>query len=163
MNAMKVVKTPSVLGIIALMACLALWTWFAISNSRFLQRNPQINRKDFASVMGVVSLLSILPIFLMQVNLRDLMIRSDFSIYLVSSMALGFGASWLANWLWNVCSFHCRPEVAGPLIVSETVFGLLYSFGFERRLPHGYEVLSISLFLLGVFLVITAPVRNEIS
>jgi drug/metabolite transporter (DMT)-like permease len=160
MNAEKVLKTPSLIGIFALVSCLALWTSFAILNSRFLQRNPQIPRKDFASVIGVVSLISILPVFLWKVNFADLTSRDGFSLYLISAAALGIGASWFANWLWNICSFHCRAEVAGPLIVSETIFGLLYSFGFERRLPHGYELASIVLFLSGVALVVTAPEKR---
>lgn len=153
---LKQIKTPSVMGVMALVSCLFLWTWFAINNTAFLQRNPQIERKDFASVVGVVSLLSIVPFFLAQVDLPELVHRNDFQLYLVSSVALGVGSSWFANWLWNVCSFHCPSEVSGPLIISETVFGLLYSFVFERRLPHAYESVSIILFLAGVFFTVTS-------
>jgi len=158
---LKLMKAPSALGVLALVACLCLWTWFAINNTQFLQRNAQIERKDFASVVGVVSLISITPIFLTQVHLGELIHREGFHTYLLSSMALGFGSSWLANWLWNICSFHCPSEISGPLIVSETVFGLLYSFIYEARLPHVYEGASIVLFLLGVFLTVTSQMRGK--
>jgi drug/metabolite transporter (DMT)-like permease len=160
-NADKVMKLPSVAGVVALFCCLALWTTFAILNSRFLQRNPQIPRKDFASVIGVVSLICIAPIFFLKVDLHQLVARDHAELYLISAVALGVGSSWIANWLWNICSFHCRPEVAGPLIVSETIFGLIYSFGFEHRFPHSFEMGSIVLFLVGVALVVTAPVRLD--
>lgn len=154
LQGLKMVKDPSVSGILALLSCLCLWTWYAINNTRFLQRNPQINRKDVASVVGVISLFSILPIFLAQVNLGEFVQREDFSLYLVSSFALGFGSSWLANWLWNICSFHCPSEISGPLIISETIFGLLYSFFYQHRLPHIYESVSFGLFLVGVFVTV---------
>ncbi|MBC7398232.1 MAG: DMT family transporter [Bdellovibrionales bacterium] len=157
----KIVKATSSAGVCALLICLALWTWFAVSNSRFLRRNPHINRKDFASVIGVVSFVSILPVFLWQVEISELIHREGFRLYLICSMALGFGASWLANWLWNICSFHCPSEIAGPLIVSETIFGLLYSFIFENRYPHVYEIVSILLFLLGVALAVTAQMKEH--
>lgn len=159
LNGLKQVKEPSLMGIAALVGCLCLWTWFAINNTKFLQRNPQIDRKDFASVVGVVSMLSILPIFLSQVNLDEFVHRDSFNVYLISSMALGFGSSWLANWLWNICSFHCPSEISGPLIISETVFGLLYSFFFEQRLPHGYEAVSFMLFLVGVFVTVRSQMK----
>ncbi len=161
LEGIKFIKRPSILGVLSLFSCLGLWTWFAIANSRFLQRNPAISRKDFASVMGVISLLSILPVFLGQVDLSELVHRDHFGLFLISSLALGFGASWIANWLWNICSFHCPSEISGPLIVSETIFGLLYSFIFEKRWPHPYEAVSVCLFLLGVFLAVTSQIRKR--
>ena len=159
LNGMKSVRAPSVSGTIELLLCLGLWTGFAIKNTRFLQTNTWIPRKDFASVMGVVSLLSILPFFLAKVDLNEFVHRDGFGLYLMISMALGFGSSWLANWLWNICSFHCPPEISGPLIVSETVFGLLYSFIHEGRLPRGYEAASIFLFLVGVFVTVRSQMK----
>jgi drug/metabolite transporter (DMT)-like permease len=155
----QTLKAPSIAGIFGLLASLAMWTWFAIANSKFLHRHPEINRKDFSSVIGVISLVSILPVFLINSSLPELITREGFSTYLVWSLVLGFGSSWLANWLWNVCSYHCRPEVSGPLIISETVFGLLYSFAYEARSPHFYEGLSIGLFMIGVFFAVTAKKR----
>ena len=162
-NGLKVVKSPSLIGVASLFVCLGLWTWFAIMNSKFLKRNPGTSRKDFASLMGVISLISILPVFLIQVNAQELLHRDGFQLYLFCSMALGFGASWLANWLWNICSFHCPSEISGPLIVSETIFGLLYSFFHEARFPHSYEAISIVLCLIGVFFAVTAQIRAHLD
>ena len=159
---LKLIKTPSILGVFSLISCLGLWTWFAINNTRFLHRNPHIERKDFASVIGVISLVSITPFFLAQVNVSELIQRSDFNIYLMCSIALGLGSSWLANWLWNICSFHCPSEISGPLIVSETIFGLLYSFIYEARLPHIYEGASIFMFLIGVYLTVVSQMKKAI-
>ena len=152
-------KTPEPSGVLTLFAGLAMWTGYAILNSRFLQKHPEINRKDMASVMGILSLGCMLPLFLIHVDLQAFVHHEQFPIYLLTTAALGIGSSWFANWLWNISSFHCRSEVSGTLLVSETIFGLLYSFMFERRLPHAYEAVSIALFVLGVWLSISALIR----
>ncbi len=157
----KEIKTPAFSGVFGLISCTSMWTFFAICNSRFLQNRPQLNRRDFASVVGVVSLLSILPVFLINVDVSELVHRPTFGTYFICSLALGFGSSWLANWLWNICSFHCPSEISGPLIVFETIFGLLYSFIFEGRFPHGYEAVSILLFGMGVYLAISAQIKKQ--
>jgi len=159
LTGMRQVRNPAPLGVFALLVCLALWTGFAISNSRFLQSHPDIPKKDFSSVMGVLSMLFMTPIFLSGVSLLEFMGRGEFPLFLLCSIGLGFGSSWLANWLWNISSFYCPSEISGTLLVFETIFGLLYSFGFEHRLPYGFEFFSIILFLGGVLLSVTAQMK----
>ena len=150
----RVLRTPDFSGIAALLVCLTMWTSYAILNSRFLQAHPEIKRKDQASVMGVVSLLCMLPIFLIRTDLSAFIHQDHFGLYLACSLALGVGASWIANWLWNICSFHTRSEISGTLLVSETVFGLIYSFAYEGRLPHPHEGVVMVLFAAGVTITI---------
>lgn len=155
-------KAPSLSGVVSLVASLSLWTGFAFQNSKFLKAHPEIKRSDFASLIGVVSLVCMLPIFLLQVDFSSFINREGFSLYLWGSMILGFGSSWIANWLWNICSFYCPPEISGPLIVSETIFGLIYSFIFEKRFPHVFECASISLFIVGVVLTLSSQFRKDL-
>jgi drug/metabolite transporter (DMT)-like permease len=149
-----VLRTPALSGIAALLLCLTMWTAYAILNSRFLQAHPEIKRKDQASVMGVVSIGCMLPIFLIRTDLGEFIHQESFGLYLACSIALGVGASWFANWLWNICSFHTRSEVSGTLLVFETVFGLIYSFAYEGRPPHPHEGVVLLLFAGGVALTI---------
>lgn len=160
MNETTTIAPPSALGIAGLITALAMWTWFAITNSKFLQRHPEINHKDFASVIGVISILSILPFFLATADFSGMASREGFSTYLIASIFLGLGSSWAANWLWNICSYHCPSEISGTLIVSETIFGLLYTFAYQKRAPHFYEACSIVLFMVGVFCAVTAQVKK---
>jgi drug/metabolite transporter (DMT)-like permease len=124
-----------------------------------LQRHPEIPKKDFASLMGVISLACMVPVFLIQSEPRSLFSEPQFPLYLLCSLGLGIGSSWLANWLWNICSFHVPSEISGTLLVFETLFGLIYSFGFEHRFPAHFEVLSILLCVGGVVLAVTGQVR----
>jgi len=63
---------------------------------------------------------------------------------------LGIGSSWLGSALWNHGARLLPPTLAGQMIVFETVFGLLYGFVFETRLPHLLEAIGIVLLLTGV-------------
>jgi len=155
------IKTPSVPGVLVLVLCLCLWTWYAVQNSKFLRSHPNISGKDLVSIIGIISLISISPFFLSQVEISNLVNRPDFHLYLFCSIALGFGSSWLANWLWNICSIHCSTEIAGPLMISETVFGLLYSFIFEKRLPMIYEGVAIAFCLMGAFIAVRASLTLQ--
>ena len=123
---------PSKLGIGMLLVGLAMWTLYANLNTWFLQKNPQLSRKDLVSVMGIVSLCCMLPLFWINLSMNttwfDFTHRPQFGLFVFLSTLLGLGSSWLANWLWNLCSSWCPPTISGPLIISETVFGLLYSF-----------------------------------
>lgn len=161
LNGLMAVKTPSVSGVIALVVALASWTIYPIANTRFLQHHTWIPRKDWSSLMGVVSIFCFLPIFSAQTNVGELVHRDGFSLYLTWCMALGFGSSWFANWLWNICSYHCPSEISGPLLVSEALFGLIYSFMFEGRAPRDFETVSIALYLLGVVVTIRSQMVHK--
>ncbi len=149
------------IGVGILIACLGLWTFFAISNSRFLKQNPQIPGKDLTSVMGLISLLFVCFIFLPTTNISEFTQRPDFLIYLLCSIALGLGASWFANWLWNICSFRCPPSISGPLLASETLFGLIYSFLWEQRLPTASESAAILFIMSGVIIAVRGQLNAE--
>jgi drug/metabolite transporter (DMT)-like permease len=148
------------IGVGILFSCLALWTSFAISNSVFLKKNPQFPGKDMASVMGILSLICVVLLFAPTQDWGEFIRRPDFGIYLLCSVGLGLGSSWLANWLWNICSFHCPPSISGPLIASETIFGLLYSFLWEQRLPSSHEAAAIVFILIGVFVAVRGQLTN---
>jgi drug/metabolite transporter (DMT)-like permease len=149
------------IGVGILIACLGLWTFFAISNSNFLKQNPQIPGKDLASVMGLISLLCVCVLFLPTTNLSEFTQRPDFLTYLLCSIALGLGSSWFANWLWNICSFRCPPSISGPLLASETLFGLIYSFFWEQRLPTAGESAAILFIMSGVFIAVRGQLTAE--
>jgi drug/metabolite transporter (DMT)-like permease len=52
--------------------------------------------------------------------------------------------------LWNHGARLLPPTLSGQMIVFETVFGLLYGFLFEERLPRPLEAIGIACLLSGV-------------
>lgn len=65
-----------------------------------------------------------------------------------------------ANWLWNICSTHCQPTVSGPLVVTETIFGLLFTFLYQQRWPALHEAGAIVLFGVGISLTIYSEMKK---
>lgn len=137
-------------GFAVLVLCLGLWTAYAIANGNFLKTHPQISGRDLSSVMGVVSLLAMLPWVASVSEPFTWWERPGFGMFVLVSLGLGAGSSWFANWLWNYCSTHVPASIAGTLLVFETLFGLIYSFGFERRWPLPHEGVAMVLCLAGV-------------
>lgn len=144
----------SLRGIAYLLVALVMWSWFAIANSRFMASHTHIRSLDYSSLVGVISLIFIVPIFLVQESGVTLFLHPELIKFLIWSMVLGFGASWLANIFWAYSAKNCPPSIGGALIISETVFGLLYSFIFEQRLPHLNEFFAIISLICGVIFVI---------
>lgn len=141
-------------GIFFLLAALIIWTWFGIKNACFMSNHQEINPMDYASLIGVLSLIFILPIFAYFDGFSNLFQHVHFKKFIIWSAVLGLGASWLANIFWAYCAKNTPPSITGSLLVSETIFGLLYGFIFEQRLPYWNETLAIVFLIAGVLLVI---------
>ena len=144
----------SLRGIILLLIALVMWSWFALANSRFMATHTHIRSLDYSSLIGVVSLIFILPIFVLSHHGTSLLIHPELVKFILWSMVLGFGASWLANIFWAYSAKNCPPSIGGALIISETIFGLVYSFMFEQRCPLPNELIAITSLILGVIVVI---------
>jgi drug/metabolite transporter (DMT)-like permease len=71
-------------------------------------------------------------------------------------LATGFGSAWLATILWNVASQRLSASLCGQLIVSETLFALLYSFAWDGRWPSTSQFGAVLLFTLGILASIKA-------
>jgi drug/metabolite transporter (DMT)-like permease len=131
-----------------------MWVWFAINTTKFLQRNPKINTRDYTSLIGITNLILVSPAIFFIDGLSLIIHNPKLPSYLLWTAILGVGASWIANWLWAFCSKNCPSSISGILIVSETVFGLTYSFMFQERLPHIHETIAIILLIIGVIFTV---------
>ncbi len=140
----------SLIGLASLFVALFMWTHFGIKNSRFLASHQQIRPLDYSSLIGLFNLACMIPLFGFFHGFSTLFTNPQFESYLFWCAVLGLGASWLANIFWAYSSKICPPSIGGSLIVSETIFGLFYSFLFEERLPHGNEMIAIAALILGV-------------
>lgn len=147
-------------GVILLFLALILWTWYAISNSRFILKHPRLRSLDYSSLMGLLSFLCLLPIFLLKNDVNHIIENPQVLQLLVWGAILGIGASWIANIFWAYCCRNTPPSIYGTLIVSETVFGLIYSFAFQHRLPYLNELLAILLLISGVVVTIRSQLAK---
>ncbi len=144
-------------GIVLLFCALIMWTWYAITNSRFILKHMQMSSLDYTSLMGIISLVFMLPIFLLTHDIQPMITHPQFPQLIVWGGIMGIGASWIANFFWAYCCRNTPPSIYGTLIVSETVFGLIYSFIFQHRLPYLNEFIAILLLISGVI----ATIRSQ--
>ena len=156
------------LGVLFLLLSLALWTWYAVANSRFLKANPRISGSLWSSLTGVFTLVFSPTLVIALAGpaatieaLQSMTSSGSWGPFLLCSAAMGLGSSWVALWFWNIAS-HALPSVlSGQLIVSETVFALLYGFIYDGKLPTPLEIAAIVLLISGVILAVKALGRRS--
>lgn len=145
---------PDALGLLCALGALAVWNIYALGNARYLARHPEIGARDWASLIGVMTLPSLPPLLLLlPATGEGLPPPGDAAAWAglgVMAAATGIGSAWIATWFWNIASRRLPVALAGQLIVSETVFALLYAFAFEGRWPQPLEAAALALVLAGV-------------
>ncbi len=141
-------------GILMLIIALIMWTWFGITNANFMEKHQEINAMDYSSLMGLISFIVMLPVFSYLNGFSNLWHNVDLGKFIIWSVVLGLGTSWLASIFWTHSAKNSPTSIVGALIISETIFGLIYSFIFEQRYPCVNEMLAILFLITGVFTVI---------
>ena len=71
-------------------------------------------------------------------------------------VATGIGSAWVATYLWNIASQRLSASMCGQLIVSETIFALVYSFIWDGRAPSAMQLVACLLFVAGILASIRA-------
>ncbi len=144
-------------GVMLAGVAMVFWTAFALLNSAWLRRNPQVSVTAWANWLGLATGVGTLGLWAVAGSpLREILDRPDLVTYLVLCGATGFGAAWLATILWNEASRRLSASLCGQLIVSETLFALLYAFVLEGRWPTPAQWLAAALFTLGILASIKA-------
>jgi drug/metabolite transporter (DMT)-like permease len=133
------------------------WVLFGLLNARWLARHPEVPSTQWANWMGVAAGLGSLAIWSVAgTDLPSLVARPGFAGFVAVCMVTGIGAAWIASVLWNVASRRLSASLAGQLIVSETVFGLLYGFLWLAHWPAALQWLACALFVAGMLASIKA-------
>lgn len=144
-------------GLALATASLLCWTAFAILNSAWLRRHPEVNATDWANWLGVATGLGAVLMWLAAgSDLCVLAAREDWSLFILLCVLAGFGSTWLATILWNLASQKLSASLCGQLIVSETMFALLYSFVWDGHWPMPAQLAACVLFTGGILASIRA-------
>jgi drug/metabolite transporter (DMT)-like permease len=144
-------------GMLFVTASLVCWTAFAILNSAWLKRHPEVNATDWANWLGVATGLGALLMWgVAGSDAGVLAAREDRWMFVLLCVVAGVGSTWLATILWNMASQRLSASLCGQLIVSETIFALLYSFAWDGRWPTLVQLTACVLFTLGILASIRA-------
>ncbi|MEM5439341.1 DMT family transporter [Paraburkholderia diazotrophica] len=143
------------IGIACAVGALACWTWFAVENARYLQRQTHFSGNEWSVLWGVVTgllgaLLWLVVALLPSAAVDTSHVDTRWHLFWLLNLGLAFGASWLGNGLWNAASKRLPLTLSGQLIVFETLFALLYAFIYDHRMPRPLELAAIVLLVAGV-------------
>jgi drug/metabolite transporter (DMT)-like permease len=145
------------LGVLFASLATAAWTAFGLLNARWLARHPEVNSTLWANWLGVAAGLGALAIWAVAGSpLAELAAQPRLGLFLAVCVVTGVGSAWVASVLWNMASRRLSASLAGQLIVSETVFGLLYTFVWNGQWPAAVQWAACVLFVLGILASIRA-------
>ncbi len=144
-------------GVAFSLASMVCWTAFGLMNAKWLKEHPEVSATTWANWLGVATGLGALILWLLAGSEpKVLLARTDIALFAILSVATGIGSAWLATILWNIASQRLSASLCGQLIVSETIFALIYSFMWDGRWPNVMQFAAAVLFVAGILASIRA-------
>lgn len=136
------------LGLVAVLS----WLAYGIVNGEYLADNPGTGVIVWTALTGLGTLITVPPLVLagVLVGRTEPVVAGDIGVLLFWGLVLGLGSTWAATWLWNKASSGLSTTVLGMLVVSQTVFAMIFVCLLESRLPSLAESVSILLIVIGV-------------
>ncbi len=150
-------------GIALALISVVCWAWYALRNARWLRENPDKHPMMWATAQALVTL----PVSLLGYIAACLWLNvqtPDFAlpfgprpaVFIGLMIAIAVLCSWVGALCWNVASQKLPTVILGPLIVFETLAGLLYTFILRQEFPPLLTVSGITLLMVGVVIAVRA-------
>jgi drug/metabolite transporter (DMT)-like permease len=144
-------------GVAFSVASMACWTAFGLMNAKWLKDHPEVSATTWANWLGVATGLGALVLWLVAGSEpKVLLAQTDIALAAILSVATGIGSAWIATILWNIASQRLSASLCGQLIVSETIFALMYSFVWDGQWPSAVQFIATALFIAGILASIRA-------
>lgn len=152
------------LGLIFSLLSLASWTVYVVLNSRFLKENPLVNSNDWATMQGVTTLFWVIVggvacsvFFWDKIDMQKYFLwNQETQSFFIGCAILGIFCSWVGAALWNQASVYLPVSLAGQLMIFETIFGIVFVYLLDQKLPSLMESSGIVLLLGAVIYGIQA-------
>lgn len=150
-------------GIALALVSVVCWAWYALRNARWLRENPDKHPMMWATAQALVTL----PVSLLGYIAACLWLNGqtpDFSlpfgprpgVFIGLMVAIAVLCSWVGALCWNIASQKLPTVILGPLIVFETLAGLLYTFILLHEMPSALTISGIALLVIGVVVAVKA-------
>ena len=150
-------------GIALALISVVCWAWYALRNARWLRENPDKHPMMWATAQALVTL----PVSLLGYIAACLWLNGqtpDFAlpfgprpgVFIGLMIAIAVLCSWVGALCWNIASQKLPTVILGPLIVFETLAGLLYTFILRQEFPPLLTVSGIALLIVGVVIAVRA-------
>lgn len=150
-------------GIALALVSVACWAWYALRNARWLRENPDKNPMMWATAQALVTL----PVSLLGYAAACLWLHVQQpgfaqpfgprpAVFIGLMFTIAILCSWVGAMCWNVASQRLPTVIVGPLIVFETLAGLLYTFMLRQQTPPWLTLCGITLLVCGVVMAVRA-------
>lgn len=144
-------------GLALALVSMCSWTAFALLNARWVRAHPEVDSAQWTNWLGVATGLgAVLMWLLLGTPWRQLATQPGLGLSLWVCVFTGVGSAWLASLLWTMASRRLSASLCGQLIVSETLFALIYSFLWDGQWPRLLQWLAAGLFVLGILASVRA-------
>lgn len=144
-------------GVALAIAAAVCWTAFAVLNAAWLKRHSDVNATEWANWLGIATGVSAVLLWLVAgSSSKELLALDDIVLIAIICVATGIGSAWIATIFWNIASQRLSASLCGQLIVSETLFALLYSFAWDGHWPATTQIMACILFIFGILMSIKA-------
>jgi len=150
-------------GILLASISVVCWAWYALRNARWLRENPDKHPMMWATAQALVTL----PVSLLGyiascwwLGLQQPEFALPFGprpwVFVGLMVAIAVLCSWVGALCWNIASQKLPTVILGPLIVFETLAGLLYTFLMRQSVPSLLTGCGILLLVVGVVIAVRA-------
>lgn len=145
------------LGAVLAVCAVVCWTWYPIRNADWLRAHADRSPRTWATAQGVATLpLAVLGFALTWIVFA--LIDAPWAMplgprpaaYVGLMFAIGLLASWAGTLCWNEASQRLPTNLAGQLIVFETLSALAYAFMLRGQWPGAATTGGIVLLIAGV-------------
>ena len=144
-------------GVALALASMVCWTAFGLLNAAWLKKHPHISATAWANWLGVATGLGALGLWLAAgSDVNTLLAQENRAQAAIICIVSGIGSAWLATVLWNFASQRLSASLCGQLIVSETLFALIYSFVWSGQWPTPVQASACIFFVAGILVSIKA-------
>ncbi len=128
------------------------WSWYVVANSHFLKKHPHVDSSEWATLIGVTCLVwvALFGLFFGLFLPEQFSVQKCLSLspdFVIGSLVLGVVSAWLGYYFWNKASLNLPVSFAGQLTIFETIFGVIFFYAIEMKMPPLLECIGILLFL----------------
>jgi len=157
-------------GLLLAILAVACWTWYPLRNGIWLRAHPQHKAGSWATAQGLVTL-PLALVFYLFVCGQLYWQQPEFALpfgpqptrFLLIMLAIGLICSWLGTLCWNAASQRVPTVIMGPLIVFETLAGLLWTFLWRQSWPPLLTGIGIGCLIVGVIYAMRIKPQPKVS
>lgn len=159
-----------ILGLGCCFLSLIAWSWYVVTNARFLKQNPELRPVDWSTLIGVATFFwAILFAGIIVIFFENHLPWAKYGTwtpemgrFVIGSAILGLLCSWVSAFLWNRASFYLPVSLAGQLMIFETIFGVIFVYLLEGRIPPLLESIGILILLSAIIYGIRQFASKEV-